>query len=234
MSRKNLSRTVIEGGRYHRNQYQRRHSSRAERATTRTWLDRVDVDPEEAEYSAPPERERVSRQFYDKLAPAKRWLASQVGRPWNKVYQDLCTTFDRKTIAGNHVVEHILDWVQIGIALQHTFSRRSDFIVDAHGILRRGELYGQSLAKLRKAVFVWTQGRRAMKASGIWWVRVSGSGEACVAHPCHERHYALVDGTTYLARYHELAYTTLTAFSEGDKRRLARVPVELRWSSSLE
>lgn len=51
--------------------------------------------------------------FRDKLAPAQRWLASQVGRPWDKVYSELRAQFDSRTIAGAHVVnDHMLGWVR--------------------------------------------------------------------------------------------------------------------------
>ena len=44
MARKDLSRTVIEGGRYYGNSYFRRASHGIERATTREWLDRIAGD----------------------------------------------------------------------------------------------------------------------------------------------------------------------------------------------
>ena len=63
MSRKNLSRTVIEGGRYYFNSYQRRASHGIERATTREWLDRVAVDLDEADARSAPPRPKVGKQF---------------------------------------------------------------------------------------------------------------------------------------------------------------------------
>ena len=81
MSRKNLSRTVIEGGRYHRNCWMRRASHGIARAATRDWLDRVALDLEEADATVAPTRPRVHKMFRDKLGPAHRWLLAQVGRP---------------------------------------------------------------------------------------------------------------------------------------------------------
>src|SRR5438105_10112930 len=89
LSRKDLSRTVIEGGRYYHNCDERRASHAIERANTRQWLDRVCIDPDVADESAPEPKPHISKLFHDKLAPAQRWLASQVGRPWDKVYSEL-------------------------------------------------------------------------------------------------------------------------------------------------
>ncbi|MEO8846875.1 MAG: hypothetical protein ABI591_07480 [Kofleriaceae bacterium] len=229
MSRKNLSRTVIEGGRYFNNQVQRRDSNRSERATTRAWLDRVEVDVGDAEYTAPPPRRVVRKMFYDKLAPAKRWLASQVGRPWDTVYHELRTTFDRKTIAGNHVLEHMLDWVQVGPTLEHRYHRERDFIVDLHGTLRHGRFYGRSWSRLRKEALSWAQSRRIVKLkSRWWWVRVRGVGIVCSRHPCSATHYELYDGKDYVGRFHQFDRVVVRELSPGDLQRFARLPSELR------
>ncbi len=142
MSRKNLSRTVIEGGRYSHNKLQRRHSHGRERASTRAWLDGIAADGEQAELTAPPARLPIAKRFYDKLAPTRRWLASHVGRPWDKVYAELCATFDRRTVAGRHIVDdHMLKAVERGaLASPIALYRRAYFYVDRHGILRRQRL----------------------------------------------------------------------------------------------
>ena len=222
MSRKNLSRTVIEGGRYRYNKFQRRSSHGIERATTRAWLDQVTADTEHADYTAPPPLRPVRRSFYDKLAPAKRWLASNVGRPWDKVYQELCTTFSRKTIAGNHVVEHMLDWVQIGPHARH---RNVQFVVDPHGILRCGPLYGWSYSRLRKEALAWAENRRVARTrSGLWWFHVRGVGTACTTYKCSAKHLYLPDGY----RYHELASTSIRPLTGHELRRFALIPIEIR------
>jgi hypothetical protein len=143
VARKDLSRTVIEGGRYYHNTYFRRASHGTERATTREWLDRVAVDLDEADETVPPPLKRVGKMFYDKLAPAQRWLASQVGRPWSKVYSDLCARFDARTVAGRHVVhDHMLKWVRRYDALP-THHSRHDLVIDRHGILRKPPGFGR-------------------------------------------------------------------------------------------
>lgn len=224
MSRKNLSRTVIEGGRYHRNQYDRDRSHRDERASTRAWLDRTRIDHEEAEYSAPPPRRRVHRMFYDKLSPAMRWLDRHVGQPWSEVYSKLCATFDRRTIAGAHVVDaHLVASVWRGdLADRHG---RRDFFVDAKGILRRSPTYGRSWQKLRAELLAWSHGCRAANTfMGWWWFRRVPAGNACGEPACRARHHHF-QGRLFHDGLRDVPDRPLT---KGDLRRLARVPDELR------
>jgi hypothetical protein len=79
----------------------------------------------------------VGKAFYDKLAPAQRWLVAQVGRPWDKVYSDLCAEFDTRTVAGRHVVhDHMLHWVRRW-DVPSPYWRRFELVIDEHGILRK-------------------------------------------------------------------------------------------------
>lgn len=112
MSTKNLARTVIEGGRYAGNRWDRRHSNQVVRTATRQHCHEL-CNWDALDAPLPPVRSPVYRSFDDKLAPALRWLKSQVGRPWNKVQAELFERFDTRTTAGRHIVfDHMLPWVQ--------------------------------------------------------------------------------------------------------------------------
>jgi hypothetical protein len=52
----------------------------------------------------------------DLLGPLKRWLQSQVGRPWNDVYSEACAVIKPDSIIRLHVKTHLLQFVQ-----RHTF-----------------------------------------------------------------------------------------------------------------
>src|SRR5262245_49780566 len=161
MSKKDLSRTVIEGGRSHANISDRRQSHRTDRARVRAWLGRASLDEDEAESGAPRPRPRVRKTFSDKLGPARRWLERQVGRPWSKVRSELFAKFDARTTAGRHILHgHLLAEVSQGEP-ERTGWRRPEFVVDARGILRTTSWYRPTKARLRRETAAWAAGRRA-------------------------------------------------------------------------
>jgi hypothetical protein len=49
----------------------------------------------------------------ENLAPLRRFLASQVGRPWSKVYAELSAGIDRRSTVQEHIYSHINDFVAI-------------------------------------------------------------------------------------------------------------------------
>jgi hypothetical protein len=225
VSRKDLSRTVIEGGRYFHNSYLRRASHGITRARTREWLDQVCADLDEADETAPRPGPRVHKLFRDKLGPAKRWLAAQVGRPWAKVYADLCARFDTRTTAGRHVVhDHMLPWVWRGDLSEHRSHRV--FFVDAHGILRRYALRERAWWRLREEVLTWAQQRRASNTFyGWWWFHREPLGEACPKRwQCPHREHFEVGGVAY----HNVRYVPDARLTPAELRRLDRLPWKLR------
>ena len=132
MATKDLSRTVIEGGRAGFNRWERRRSHRTVRAQERLALG-GGCDWDDVVIARRPP---VRRAFADKLAPAERYLAAQVGRPWSKVRSDLFARFDTRTTAGRHILfDHLLRDVKVGE--QHGWPGSFEFEVDRHGLLRR-------------------------------------------------------------------------------------------------
>lgn len=112
MSTKNLARTVIEGGRYGSNKYDRRQSSATERVHARQYCKQVVNDPELAEEEFIESREPVGKGFTDKLAPMYRWLDAQDGRLWSEVRSEVFQNFDTRTTAGRHITfDHLLSEV---------------------------------------------------------------------------------------------------------------------------
>jgi hypothetical protein len=45
------------------------------------------------------------------LGPMRRFLRSQVGRPWNRVHQELCEHVSFDNAAQKHVLTHVFDFV---------------------------------------------------------------------------------------------------------------------------
>jgi hypothetical protein len=134
MATKNIARTIIEGGRTGYNKGERRGRMAELRAANRAFVDRARRDPDAVLGGVTPVRQRVRKEFEDKLGPARRWLARQVGRRWDSVYADLRARFDTRTTAGRHIVfDHMLPWVT---RADQEVRWRGDFIVDLGGILR--------------------------------------------------------------------------------------------------
>ncbi|MFN0246427.1 MAG: hypothetical protein ACKV2T_05940 [Kofleriaceae bacterium] len=226
LSRKNLSRTVIEGGRRYSNSYFRRASHGTARARTRDWLDHIIDDVDGADATDPRPLPRVQKQFHDKLGPAQRWLDAQAGRPWNKVYSELRTKFDSRTLAGKHIVDdHMIGMVRRAGESTHYWSNRT-LVVDRDGILRKPPGYGHSYSKLRKRADGWAENRVCTLTFTGWrWVRRIPKGAPCpsgyaCSHAKHENFAGI--------RYHGFLWEDLGAMTRSDVKRLDRFPTEMR------
>jgi hypothetical protein len=226
VARKDLSRTVIEGGRYYHNSWFRRASHGTERATTREWLDRVAIDVDEADALAPPPRPHVHKQFHDKLAPAHRWLCAQVGRPWDTVYAELCAQFDTRTVAGRHVVhDHMLAWVVRHDDPHRDLRSRYDLVIDAHGILRTPRRTWRDASSQRADAEAWAAGRRcALTYRGWWWFALTGRQTCMTTYGCSHPHHHAIDGH----HFHVATYTSRGPMTRADQRYLDRLPDYLR------
>lgn len=53
----------------------------------------------------------LQRSLNEHLGPMKRFLQSNVGRPWNKVHRDLCEHVSFDNPVQSHVLDHIYDFV---------------------------------------------------------------------------------------------------------------------------
>lgn len=65
------------------------------------------------------------------LGPMRRFLRSRVGRPWNKVHQELCEHVSFDNSVQKHVLTHVFDFVQQFVEL------RDGVVFACHGY-RRG------------------------------------------------------------------------------------------------
>jgi hypothetical protein len=55
------------------------------------------------------------RQLNDNLAPLRRYLHAQTGRPWNKVFSEICAGIDRRNTVQQHIHQHIRDFIAIDV-----------------------------------------------------------------------------------------------------------------------
>ncbi len=152
MAVRNLARTVIEVGRTSASQWGRKQLRRLDRREARNYCRSALLDDLE-ELESAPLRGRRDYSFgqEDKLGPAKRWLDSKVGQPWDDIYSELTEKFRGGGIALSHVVdEHILSWVNYTGDVH--YRRYDEYIVDDEGILRRNPEYTPSKYRFRWSV----------------------------------------------------------------------------------
>lgn len=58
------------------------------------------------------------------LGPLKRWLHSQLGRPWNDIYSEACAVVKPDSVIRAHIKTHLLEFVE-----RHTFMHNGEVCV---------------------------------------------------------------------------------------------------------
>lgn len=52
-----------------------------------------------------------TKSLNEHLGPLRRYLDAQVGRPWDKVFAEICARIDRSSAVQDHVRDHVADYV---------------------------------------------------------------------------------------------------------------------------
>jgi hypothetical protein len=79
----------------------------------------------------------LRRRNHQRWSPLLRWLAAQCGRPWDKIYGELCERYDRRTRSGRELLRQTRDVVRRSGVQYGAGHNRFGFVIDRHGILRR-------------------------------------------------------------------------------------------------
>ena len=58
------------------------------------------------------------RSLNENLAPLRRYLRAQVGRPWNKVFSEICAGIDGRNTVQRHIRQHIDDFIATKVELR--------------------------------------------------------------------------------------------------------------------
>ncbi|PYP87878.1 MAG: hypothetical protein DMG65_16380 [Candidatus Angelobacter sp. Gp1-AA117] len=53
------------------------------------------------------------KSFTDVLGPLSRYLHSNLGRPWHKIYSEMCVSLDKRKATGRHIFEHLEHMVEL-------------------------------------------------------------------------------------------------------------------------
>jgi hypothetical protein len=200
LSTKKLARTVIEGGR--RNVWERRFSTRNERAQWRDYLSRQSFDDE-----VDPRRQPVHPQFSDHLNPAHRWMADKDGRPWADVKSQIHQVFDGPWPNQHVVYTHLLQDVVAAHEPQAVWGFHRSFTVTPDGVFHRPDprpsrypnnhrrqkarYTYRSVRGLRR----WLSDRRVEEHDGdlYWATPVEMSWEKCTNRYCKLTHHPRVE-----------------------------------------
>jgi hypothetical protein len=51
----------------------------------------------------------------ENLKPLRRYLRAQIGRPWDKVYSEMCAEIDRRNTVQQHIHQHVDDFIAIKV-----------------------------------------------------------------------------------------------------------------------
>ena len=82
---------------------------------------------------------RRTKELNENLAPLRRYLKKQRGRPWSKVYSEIRATIDARSTVKQHVLEHLEDLIVVrvsygkdGTRLGHGFGGRPWPLHESH------------------------------------------------------------------------------------------------------
>lgn len=55
--------------------------------------------------------------FNEHLGPLRRFVDANVGRPWDKVYAEICRHVDRGNVVQKHILTHLFEYVVVDVEL---------------------------------------------------------------------------------------------------------------------
>ena len=120
------------------------------------------------------------KETHERLAPLRRYLSSQVGRPWDQVYSDICHVAKGDMINGRKLIDslrwegdqnvNIVDGVLVG-RWGYTVGGGELFVHPESGLLSRAETRPRRrwLPQTRFEIVVDDALHRYVKLDGIWY-----------------------------------------------------------------
>ncbi len=72
----------------------------------------------------------------ENLNPLRRFMETQIGRPWNNVWSDICEVINSDSTVQKHVLDHVADFVVKNVYLKD----KKPFVVDPFGFRHNGEI----------------------------------------------------------------------------------------------
>lgn len=140
-----------------------------------------------------------AKEFDDHIKPLKRYLYKQVGRPWDKVYSEICARIKLSSTVQRHILTHVEGYVEIkpifvdGKPHSETYNYAGNL-----NPLRPGELFVSPkgiLTKVRGSDKHWWKSRNRRRQDAPVMDRI------CVNDMTE---YRLVEGQWYFVEYRHI------------------------------
>ncbi|ANP47176.1 hypothetical protein [Candidatus Viadribacter manganicus] len=193
----------------------------------------------------PQKREQKTKHFNETLNPLKRYLASNVGRPWDKVYSEICEHLKPSSTVQQHVRDHLQDFVAMktrtkaGVIMATNRWGGERPLADHHclyyvhprtKLLRKNEHYQRAGARWRaartkaaaeiaKRLRVVDEKTQLHLFDGAWW-------EVKLAKiPLHGTYTDVVHGAQLSTLHGEALYARHGVYAR-DKRQLSKAEIK--------
>lgn len=111
--------------------------------------------------------------FNEHLGPLKRFLNRQVGRPWDKVYAEICAGIDRRSVIGAHVLQHVPDYVELPGDGRRWRRGGGLYVNPRTGMLMRRKVEPRPAHVPKAPSFIRSGPDRAFKKYGDLWFEVT-------------------------------------------------------------
>ncbi len=148
---------------------------------------------------SPPKFEGIKRRagntksFNEHLGPLRRFLDSNVGRPWDKVYAEICKHVDRGNVVQKHILTHLFEYVVTivilidgvpchgeayarlyGQPLRTSHNRHQWYVCPKSGLLRRSRyIPRESNKRPEPSRTVRLNNKQVCVDRGGWWELIS-------------------------------------------------------------
>ena len=159
---------------------------------------------------SPPAREGIKRSygyntkhFNEHLGPLRRFLDSNIGRPWDKVYSEICQYVDRGNVVQKHILTHLFEYVtvhtilidgepccgkrhwgfQYGESVRVSYRRDRWYVCPKSGLLRKSKYVPYTRRRPEPPRTVKLNNKQVCVCRGKWWELIS---VAMISHPCPE------------------------------------------------
>lgn len=101
--------------------------------------------------------DRIQKSLNENLAPLRRYLEGQVGRPWDKVFSDISANMRLDNAVQKHVRDHVKDFVATTTVLQDG----EIYVMDRYGRM-------ESLAQMRWPIGLYVHPVTGMLCRNDW------------------------------------------------------------------